>query len=175
MKKALAGRRVGRWALVARRAGVAAIALAVAVMAAPLRAQTAPSKPTMLKFDSVNAVIRSLVPPRDRNNVKNIKLSAAGKELQVEADVRMSAVPGMEMMSALGFAHVTGVGPVNLIKPGQVGWLIRTIEVAGAPISSSLWGPLVRKGTKRTDNYIVFPVGEWVKGVEVQPGGLRLY
>lgn len=160
----------------AGRAGRAGRALlALLAIAAPSSAQTAPTKPTTLAFDSVNAVIAALIPVKDRANVKNVKLSAQGKDLRVEADVRMSAVPGMEMMSALGFAHVTGVGPVNLIKPGQVGWLIRSIEVAGAPISSSLWGPLVRKGTKRTDNYIVFPVGEWVKGVAVEPGGLRLF
>lgn len=166
MKEAWAGRRVGGWARTA---------LVLCVVAAPLSAQTAPTKPTTLAFDSVNAVIAALIPVKDRANVRDIKLSAAGKELQVDADVRMSAVPGLEMFGAMGFAHVTGVGPVTLIKPGMVGWQIRSIEVAGAPISQSLWGPLLRKGTKRTDNIVPVPVGTWVTGVEVQAKGLRLF
>ncbi len=168
MKDVKAGR-AGR----AGRSLVAAVAMVA--LAAPLVAQTAPTKPTTLAFDSVNAVIAALIPAKDRGNVRSIKLSAAGKELQVDADVRMSAVPGLEMFGAMGFAHVTGVGPVSLIKPGTVGWQIRSIEVAGAPISQSLWGPLLRKGTKRTDNVVPVPVGAWVKGVEVVPTGLRLY
>ena len=140
--------------------------------ARPLRAQTAPTKPTTLAFDSVNAVIAALVPAKDRANYKDIKLSAQGKELRVDADVRMSAVPGLEMFAAMGFAHVTGVGPVSVLKPGLVGWQISSIEVAGAPISQSLWGPLLRKGTKRNDNVVPVPVGTWVKGVEVVADGV---
>lgn len=159
----------------ARRALRAVMAFALVASAAPLAAQTAPTKPTTLAFDSVNAVIAALVPAKDRANYKDIKLSAQGKELRVDADVRMSAVPGLEMFGAMGFAHVTGVGPVSVLKPGMVGWQIRSIEVAGAPISQSLWAPLLRKGTKRTDNIVPVPVGTWVKGVEVVPTGLRLY
>ena len=159
----------------AGRAGRAGVLLAFLAMAAPLRAQTAPTRPTTLAFDSVNAVIAALVPAKDRANYKDIKLSAQGKELRVDADVRMSAVPGLEMFAAMGFAHVTGVGPVSLIQPGMVGWQIRSIEVAGAAISQSLWSPLLRKGTKRADNVVPVPVGTWVKGVEVQEKGLRLF
>ena len=158
----------------AGRAGRAG-ALALLVMTTPLIAQTAPTKPSTLAFDSVNAVIAALVPAKDRANYRDIKLSAQGKELQVDADVRMSAVPGLEMFGAMGFAHVTGIGPVNVIRPGLVGWQIRSIEVAGASISQSLWSPLLRKGTKRADNVVPVPVGAWVKGVEVQEKGLRLF
>ena len=93
----------------------------------------------------------------------------------MDADVRLSAVPGMEMMAALGFAKMTGVGPVSLVQPGVVGWRIRTIEVSGVPLAESIWGPQVRKATKRNDNIVPVPVGSWVKGVQVQPTGLRLY
>ena len=175
MRQAWAGRRVGGWVRKVLGAGTAAVVIALSAMSAPLLAQTAPTKPTTLPFDSVNAVIAALVPAKDRANVRNITLSAEGKELRVDADVRMSAVPGMEMFGALGFAHVTGVGPVSVLQPGLVGWQIRAISVAGAPISQTLWGPLVRKGTKRTDNAIPFQVGTWVKGVAVEPSGLRLY
>jgi hypothetical protein len=151
------------------------IVLALGTMAVPVRAQTAPTKPSMLAFDSVNAVIAALVPAKDRANVRDIKLSAEGKELRVDAEVRMSAVPGLEMFGAMGFAHVTGLGPVSVIQPGWVGWQIRSIQVAGAPISQMLWSPLVRKATKRADNVIPVQVGTWVKGVTVEPSGLRLY
>jgi len=154
------------------------VTVAIAVLAlcgAPLRAQTAPTKASTLAFDSVNAVIAALVPAKDRTNVRDITLSAAGKELRVDAEVRMSAVPGLEMFGALGFAHVTGMGPIDVIQPGLVGWQIRSIEVAGTTISASLWNPLLRKGTKRSDNYVPFQVGSWVKGVAVEPRGLRMF
>ena len=147
----------------------------LALAGAPMRAQTAAVKGYTLAFDSVNAYIMALVPPKDRENVRNIKLSAQGQDLRVDADVRMSAVPGFELFGALGFAHVTGVGPMSVLQPGLVGWQIRTIEVAGTTISPTLWGPLVRKSTKRTDNAIPFTVGTWVKGVAVEPGGVRLF
>ena len=75
----------------------------------PVRAQTAPTKPTILKFDSVNTVIASLILPEQRQNIRNVAFSAQGTELRMDADVRLSAVPGMEMMAALGFAKMTGV------------------------------------------------------------------
>jgi len=161
-----AGSRVGRWAL---------IAAALCTFASPVRAQAAPTKPTTLKYDSVNAVIAALMPAAQKENVKNIAFSAQGTELRMDADVRLSAVPGMEMMAALGFAKMTGVGPVSLASPGIVGWKIRTIEVGGVPLAESIWGPQVRKATKRNDNVVPVPVGSWVKGVEVTPIGLRLF
>jgi hypothetical protein len=141
----------------------------------PLAAQTAPTKPTTLKYDSVNTVIAALMPAAQKENVKNLAFSAQGTELRLDADVRLSAVPGMEMMAALGFAKLTGLGPVSIVSPGVVGWRIRSIEVAGVPLAESIWGPQVRKATKRSDNVVPVPVGSWVKGVEVQPAGLRLY
>ena len=166
MNEMQAGGRVGGWAL-----GLPALA-AVTV---PLRAQTAPAKPTTLKYDSVNTVIAALMPAAQKENVKNVAFSAQGTELRMDADVRLSAVPGMEMMAALGFARMTGVGPVSIVSPGVVGWRIRSIEVSGVPLAESIWGPQVRKATKRNDNVVPVPVGSWVKGVQVQPAGLRLY
>jgi len=161
-----AGRRVGGWA---------PVVLIMSAMTAPLAAQTAPTKPTTLKYDSVNTVIAALMPAAQKENVKNLAFSAQGTELRLDADVRLSAVPGMEMMAALGFAKLTGLGPVSIVSPGVVGWRIRSIEVAGVPLAESIWGPQVRKATKRSDNVVPVPVGSWVKGVEVQPAGLRLY
>lgn len=157
------------------RTGWAGMVLALSLLATPSMAQTAPTKPTLMKFDSVNAVIAALMPAAQKENIKNVTFSAQGTELQMNADVRLSAVPGMEMMAALGFARMTGVGPVSIVQPGVVGWKIRTIEVSGVPLAESIWGPQVRKATKRNDNIIPVPVGSWVKGVEVQPTGLRLY
>lgn len=166
MREQPAGGRVGGWALVA---------LGLSVLAVPLVAQTAPTKPTTLTFDSVNTLIAALMPAAQKENVKNVAFSAQGSELRMDADVRLSAVPGMEMMAALGFAKMTGVGPVSIVQPGVVGWRIRSIEVSGVPLAESIWGPQVRKATKRNDNVVPVPVGAWVKGVQVQPNGLRLF
>jgi hypothetical protein len=149
--------------------------MALLAIAAPLGAQTAPTKPTTLRYDSVNTIIAALMPAAQKENVKNVTFSAQGPELRMDADVRLAAVPGMEMMAALGFAKMTGVGPVSLVQPGVVGWRIRTIEVAGVPLAESIWGPQVRKATKRKDNVVPVPVGSWVQGVEVKPMGLRLF
>ncbi len=149
--------------------------MTLAVFASPMAAQTAPTKPTTLPYDSVNAVIAKLMPPAQKENIKNVAFSAKGTELRMDADVRLSAVPGMEMMAALGFARLTGTGPVKLVSPGVVGWQLRSIEVAGVPLSPAIWSPQVRKATKRNDDIVPVPVGAWVKGVEVQPAGLRLY
>lgn len=159
----------------AGRPGTAGVMLALTLLASPVLAQTVPTKPTTLKYDSVNTVIAALMPAAQKENVKNVAFSAQGTELRMDADVRLSAVPGMEMMAALGFAKMTGVGPVSLVQPGVVGWRIRTIEVSGVPLAESIWGPQVRKATKRNDNIVPVPVGSWVKGVQVQPTGLRLY
>lgn len=166
MRKMQSSGRVSLWAL---------MLLALAAVAAPLRAQTAPTKPTTLKYDSVNTVIAALMPAAQKENVKNVAFSAQGTDLRMDADVRLSAVPGMEMMAALGFARMTGVGPVSIVQPGVVGWQIRSIEVSGVPLAESIWGPQVRKATKRKDNVVPVPVGAWVKGVQVQPNGLRLF
>jgi len=161
-----ADRRAGRWVRTA---------ILLLVLAGPLAAQTVPTKPTTLKYDSVNTVIAALMPAAQKENVRNVAFSAQGTELRMDADVRLSAVPGMEMMAALGFAKMTGVGPVSLVSPGVVGWRIRSIEVSGVPLAESIWGPQVRKATKRNDNVVPVQVGAWVKGVQVQPTGLRLY
>ena len=94
----------------------------------------------------MNTVIAALMPPAQKENVKNVAFSAQGTELRMDADVRFSAVPGMEMMAALGFAKMTGVGPVGLVQPGVVGWRIRTIEVSGVPLAESIWGPAGAEG-----------------------------
>jgi hypothetical protein len=94
--------------------------LALAAVTVPLQAQTAPAKPTTLKYDSVNTVIAALMPAAQKENVKNVAFSAQGTELRMDADVRLSAVPGMEMMAALGFARMTGLGPVSIVSP--VSW-----------------------------------------------------
>ena len=172
MRHTWAGRRVGEWS---RRARAALIVVALGVTAAPLAAQTVPTKPTTLTFDSVNTTIAALMPAAQKENIKNVAFSAQGTELRMDADVRLSAVPGMEMMAALGFAKMTAVGPVSIIQPGVVGWRIRTIEVSGVPLAESIWGPQVRKATRRNDNVVPVQVGSWVKGVQVQPTGLRLY
>ena len=161
-----AGRRADRWVRTT---------ILLLVLAVPLAAQTVPTKPTTLKYDSVNTVIAALMPAAQKENVRNVAFSAQGTELRMDADVRLSAVPGMEMMAALGFAKMTGVGPVSLVSPGVVGWRIRSIEVSGVPLAESIWGPQVRKATKRNDNVVPVQVGSWVKGVQVQPTGLRLY
>ena len=149
--------------------------VALGMMVAPVQAQTAPTKPTMMPFDSVNRVISALMPAAQRENVKNVAFSAQGSDLRMDADVRLSAVPGMEMMAALGFARMTGVGPVSLVQPGVVGWQLRSIEVAGVPLSPAIWSPQVRKATKRNDDVVPVQVGTWVKGVTVEPRGLRMY
>jgi hypothetical protein len=64
---------------------------------------------------------------------------------------------------------------VSIVAPGVVGWKLRAIEVGGVPLSPSIWSPQVRKATKRNDDIVPVKVGSWVKGVEVQPTGLRLY
>lgn len=165
----------------AGKAGMAGVfALAMMLCGGRLLAQTgtAPAhQPYTLAYDSVSTFLMSVIPPKNRGDVKSIKLSAQGTELRVDAEVRMSAVPGFEFMGALGsgYANVTGVGPVNVISPGLVGWQIRTISVAGAPIAQSIWAPLIRNATKRQDTYVPFRVGTWVKGVAVEEKGLRLY
>ena len=64
---------------------------------------------------------------------------------------------------------------MSIVSPGVVGWKLRSIQVAGVPLAASIWSPQVRKATKRNDDVIPVQVGTWVKGVEVQPTGLRLY
>ena len=114
-----------------RMARMALGALMLCAIGGPLAAQTAPTKPTTLKYDSVNTVIAALMPAAQKENVKNVAFSAQGTELRMDADVRLSAVPGMEMMAALGFAKMTGVGPVSIVSPGVVGWRIRSIDGGG--------------------------------------------
>jgi hypothetical protein len=128
-----------------------------------------------LQFDSVNTYLVQLIPEAQRGNVRNIMLSSEGDLLRVDAEVRIGAVPGFELFGGLGFAHVTGTGPVVLLQPGLVGWNIRTMVVAGQPIAEGLWAPLVRQATHRPDTAVPFKVGAWVKGVAVEPTGIRLY
>ena len=66
-----------------RRAGFTMLAAALTVFASPLTAQAAPSKPTTLTYDSVNTVIAVLMPPAQKENVKNVAFSAQGTELRM--------------------------------------------------------------------------------------------
>ncbi len=165
----------------AMRRGILGVVAGLMLTLSPLAAQTATPADSShamtypLQFDSVNAYLVQLIPPAQRENVRNITLSAQGELLRVDADVRIGAVPGFELFGGLGFAHVTGTGPVLLLQPGLVGWNIRTMVVAGQPIAEGLWAPLVHTATHRQDTAVPFKVGTWVKGVAVEPTGIRLY
>ncbi len=159
--------------------------LALSLLAAPpAAAQGASSAATAdtaaplsypIEFDSVQVYLMTLVPPDGRENVRNLRLSGQGDELRVDAEVRVGALPGLELFGGLGWAHVSGTGPVRIIEPGVMGWEIRTMTLADRPVFMAIWGPLVQRLTKRPDTIVPFAVGRWVKRVEVQPTRLMLY
>jgi hypothetical protein len=128
-----------------------------------------------MEFDSVEVYLRSLIPPDGRNNVRNLELSADGFNLKVDADVRIGSLSGFEMFQALGWAHVTGRGPVRVLRPGLIGWEIQSMQINGQNIAAALWAPLIRRSTRRSDTVLPFQVGAWVKRVEVEPRRLMLY
>jgi len=156
--------------------------LLLAMLAAtPLTAQVKSMKPDSatlsyaMSFDTVETYLRALIPPEHRANYRNIQLSAEGFKLRVDADVKLGALPGFEMFAAMGWAHVTGVGPVRLVQPGLIGWDMENVKVNGQNIAEMLWGPLIRRATRRSDTILPFKVGPWVKRVTVEPTLLRLH
>jgi hypothetical protein len=128
-----------------------------------------------LPYDSVEAYLRALIPPEGRDNVRNLELSADGFNLRVDADVKVGALPGFELLSYLGWARLSGTGPVKLLRPGLMGWEITAMQVNGQPIAAMMWSPLIRRATRRSDTILPFAVGRWVKRVEVEPTRLMLY
>ena len=128
-----------------------------------------------LPFDTVEVYLRALIPPDGRDNVRNLQLSADGFNLKVDADVRVGALPGFELFSYLGWARLTGSGPVKLLRPGLLGWEITGMQVNGQSIAAAMWSPLIRRATRRSDTMLPFSVGRWVKRVEVEPTRLMLY
>ena len=163
------------------RAGLAAALLlsTAAVAGAQTKAPATTSRPAgtagfPIAFDSVEAYLMSLVPPDGRKNVKNLALSGQQRNLQVDADVNLGGVQGLELFGAFGFTHVTAVGPMQVLKPGLVAWNVQSLKVGGTTVSPAVWGPVLRRGTKRDDTLVPFKVGEWVKQVEVEPTRLVL-
>lgn len=128
-----------------------------------------------MQYDSVEVYLRALIPPDGRDDVRDLQLSAAGFDLKVDAQVRIGSLPGFELFSGLGWAHVTGSGPVRVLRPGLIGWEIRSMRVNGQPMAAALWSPLIRRATRRDDTVLPFGVGAWVKRVVVEPTRLMLY
>lgn len=128
-----------------------------------------------LPFDSIEEYLLALIPAGSRNNVRNLQLHADGFDLKVDADVQLGAIPGFELLSYLGWARLTGRGPVKLVRTGLVAWEITGFEVNGQPIAAAMWSPLLRRATRRDDTRLPFRVGPWVKRVEVEPTRLMLY
>lgn len=163
---------------------VMAVAVALLAVAGPLQGQVPRSdRPDTtggqlsypLPFDSIEEYLRALIPPDNRNDVRNLQLSADGFNLKVDAEVQVGGLPGFELLSYLGWARLTGSGPVKLVRPGLVGWEITGFQVNGQPIAAAMWGPLIRRATRRSDTLLPFKVGPWVKRVEVEPTRLMLY
>lgn len=164
-------------------AGIALLAM-IAFVARPVQAQVPSSdRPDTtggrlsypLEYDEVEMYLRALIPPDGRDNVRNLNLSADGFNLRVDADVKVGSLPGFELLSYLGWARITGSGPVKLLRPGLVGWEITGMQVNGQPIAAAMWSPLIRRATRRSDTNLPFKVGQWVKRVEVEPTRLMLY
>lgn len=128
-----------------------------------------------MKFDSVEAIISALIPPEHRKNYRNIQISADGFNLKVDADVQLSAFPGFDMFAAPGWSHVTGRGPVSVLRPGALGWDLQVVELNGRPMMAMLWAPLVRRATGRSDTILPVPVAPWVRRVRVEQTALVLY
>lgn len=156
--------------------------LAVMLLAsAPLAAQVTAMRPDSstlsypMTFDTVETYLRALIPPEHRDSYRNIQLSADGFKLRVDADVKLGAIPGFEMFAAMGWAHVTGIGPVQLVRPGLIGWDMQTVQVNGQGIAEMLWAPVIRRATRRSDTILPFKVGTWVTRVTVEPTLLRLH
>jgi len=128
-----------------------------------------------IEFDTVEAYLMTLVPPDGRENVRNLQLSAEQQNLRVDADVKLSGLPGFELFGAFGFTHLTATGPVAVVRPGVVAWNVQSVKVAGTGVSSSIWAPLLQKATKRQDTLVPFRVGQWVQKVDVEPTRLVLH
>lgn len=160
------------------------VGVALLLAAAPVAAQVPKSdRPDTaggrlsypLPYDTVEVYLRALIPPDGRDNVRNLQLTGDGFNLRVDADVKVGALPGFELLSYLGWARITGSGPVKLLRPGLVGWEITGMQVNGQPIAAAMWSPLIRRATRRPDTMLPFKVGQWVKRVEVEPTRLMLY
>lgn len=149
--------------------------------AAPLAAQGTAMKPDpatqsyAMSFETVENFLRALIPPEHRDSYRNLKLTADGFNLRVDADVKLGNIPGFEMFAAMGWTHVTGIGPVQVVQPGLIGWNLRTVQVNGQGIAEMLWAPVIRRATRRSDTILPFKVGTWVKRVTVEPTLLRLH
>ncbi len=168
--------------LAKRRAGLAVALLTIAVTV-PVWAQTptlgdtssTPGLSYPMSFDTVEVYLMSMVPPEGRDDVRGISLSQAENGLRVEGEVRIGAIPGFELLGGLGWAKVTATGPVSIVRPGVLGWDIKTMMLGETPVMPSIWGPLIRRMTKREDNVIPFRVATWVSRVEVQSDQLMLH
>ena len=128
-----------------------------------------------IEFDTVEAYLMSLVPPSGRANVRDLALSSENQSLRVDADVNLGGLPGFEFFGAFGFTHLTAAGPVTVVRPGVVAWEIKAMRVAGQPVAEAMWGPVLRRATKREDSLVPFRVGQWVKQVQVDSTRLVLH
>lgn len=128
-----------------------------------------------MSFDTVEAYLMSMVPPDGRDDVRSLELSQAENGLRVEGEVRVGAIRGLELLGGLGWAKVTATGPVAIVRPGVLGWDIKTMMLGDTPVLPAIWGPLIRRMTRRDDTIVPFRVAPWVSRVEVQPEQLMLH
>lgn len=160
-----------------------ALALTIVMSARAAQAQTPTPGDTAspaglsypMPFDTVEAYLMSMVPAAGRNDVRGLELSQSEEGLKVEGEVRVGAIPGFELLGGLGWAKVTAAGPVAIVRPGVLGWDIKTMMLGDRPVMPAIWGPLIRRMTRREDTIVPFRVATWVSRVEVQPGQLMLH
>lgn len=127
-----------------------------------------------MSFDTVEAYLQSLIPPEGRGNVRNLQLSSEQQELRVDSEVRIGAIPGFELLAPLGWARLTAVGPMRVMRRGVVAWEVRAMRLGGQTVSPTMWEPLLHIATRREDTLVPFRVGQWVQQVEVEPDRLVL-
>lgn len=160
-----------------------AFAFTALVTAGAAQAQTPPPGDTAspaglsypMTFDTVEAYLTSMVPPDGRDDMRGLALSQVENGLKVEGEVRVGAIPGFELLGGLGWAKVTATGPVSIVRPGVLGWDIKTMTLGDRPVMPAIWGPLIRRMTRREDTVVPFRVATWVSRVEVQPEQLMLH
>ncbi|MDX2194226.1 MAG: hypothetical protein NW201_12790 [Gemmatimonadales bacterium] len=171
------------WSRVA--GGVAALILVTFAPSARLAAQGASGAPPAaagadalaqaLPFESLERYLLSILPPEAQPNVKGLRFGADNGELEVEAEVNLAAVQGLDMLSRLGWQRLRAVGPVRVLRPGSAGWEVRSASLGMFPVAQAIWAPLLQKVTKRQDTVIPVIVAPWVKRVEVDSAQLLLY
>jgi hypothetical protein len=163
---------------------VGALLAAFCTLAGPAMAQAAPRSPQdtvvterlvyPMSFDTVETYLQSLIPPEGQGNVRNLELSAERNELRVDSEVRIGAIPGFELLSPLGWARLTAIGPMRVVRRGVVAWEVRTMLLGGKAVAPAMWEPLLHIATRRDDTLVPFRVGQWVQQVDIEPDRLVL-